>query len=480
MNIENLSTSRVLLIDDNPEEAIPILTALGQVGVGCVYVKGDKFEELPEKPVDGIRLVFLDMRLDEGGNQRNVLSKTIAVLKRCVPNNTMPLVVVCWTKHEDDIETFKKMVVRSFPGLKPGFIVGMPKPKRGKANTWKGILSKIRNKLKKYDALTLTWQWENVLHGAATDTIQTLADVSTHMINNPVSIIKDWQDGIFIVCQELVRAEAGHTVEKETASNALFQTMNELAIDRIQHSALDEPLSCAGKLIPKGKPALNLENISHLNEMILLEPIRKTERSCAPGVILISKGKAYNKRFCKRLGINNEELISSIIDILPYPEYKELKKVEGRLLEKKSKSSIEPSETRELKKVQNKLRSLPERISRLCREILIEISPSCDYAQDKRPVARFLAGLVISENIPKKCIKKNDSIYSFDPITIPSLKGAWRIVLSSRHIYSIANPEASNHPLASCRLRSHALSDLRIWAASRSARPGLISIRESD
>src|SRR3989339_734888 len=103
MAIENLSTSRVLVVDDKPEEAIPILTALSEVGVGCVYVKGDDYERLPTKPIEGIRLVFLDMRLGEGGDQKGVLSKTLHVLKKCVSPNTMPLVVVCWTMHPEDV-----------------------------------------------------------------------------------------------------------------------------------------------------------------------------------------------------------------------------------------------------------------------------------------------------------------------------------------------------------------------------------------
>ena len=101
MGIEHLSTGRVLVVDDQPEEAVPILTALAEVGVGAVYVRGDKVEELPRQPIDGIRLVFLDMRLDEGGDQKSVLSKTLGVLQQCVPASPMPILVVCWTKHSE-------------------------------------------------------------------------------------------------------------------------------------------------------------------------------------------------------------------------------------------------------------------------------------------------------------------------------------------------------------------------------------------
>ena len=37
-----LRTARVLVVDDNAAEAMPIIHALGKLGIGCVYVAGDK------------------------------------------------------------------------------------------------------------------------------------------------------------------------------------------------------------------------------------------------------------------------------------------------------------------------------------------------------------------------------------------------------------------------------------------------------
>lgn len=232
MAVRNLNTARVLLVDDTPAEAIPILIALGNIGVGCVYVKGDKYEELPAVPIDGIRLVFLDMRLAEGGDQKAALSKTISVLQRCIPKYTMPLVVVCWTKHAEDIKIFKRMAVKEIPGLKQGFIEGMIKPKGTNPAKWKGILGQIIAKLKPYDALGLVWQWENIIHGAATETSQMLVDVSANVVKKENASSHGWQDSMFKVCRELVRAETGKITDEATTSNALFQIINEIAIDR--------------------------------------------------------------------------------------------------------------------------------------------------------------------------------------------------------------------------------------------------------
>jgi hypothetical protein len=428
MTIENLSTSRVLVVDDKPEEAVPILTALGEAGVGCIYVKGDKVEELPTKPIEGIRLVFLDMRLAEGGNQRSSLSKTIGVLQRCIPVNTMPLVIVCWTRHKEDIDVFKGMVTSSYPVLNHGCIVGMPKPTTGTPDNWKNTLDKIRKKLRPYEALGLIWQWENVLHRAATDTSQTLAEVSTHIVRNN-GTPTDWQEGMFAVCRELVRAETGKTSNKKAVSNALFHMMNQLAVDRIHHEVLERPLQCADKLIPSNVSALGLEDTSRLNQMILVDPVTRGDTSIGPGFIYV-QSRGASKCLFKKLGINLK-LIKKYIK----------EKLDGRII-----------------------------------PILIELSPACDFAQDQRPVCTFIAGLLVPGDTS---IKSQGHREVLGPVTIYGYEGAKKIVVTKRLVYacSLNAIDISNRPI--CRLRSNALIDLQVKTAMFKARPGTVCLEVS-
>lgn len=427
MAIENLATSRVLVIDDKPLEAIPILTALGEAGVGCIYVKGDKFEELP-KNIDGIRLVFLDMRLAEGGRQRDTLSKTLNVLKTCVSINTMPLVVVCWTRHPEDVKAFKAAAENEFPGLKHGVVLSMPKPSTTSPDKWKNIRTKIKRMLKKYEASGLIWRWENVLHGAATDTSQTLAEVSARIVGyNPK--VTEWQEGMFSVCRELVRADTGEMSNKKAVSNALFRMMNELAVDRIHHAILKRPLPCADKLIPHKDSDLELEDTSRLNQMILVDPVTNEDTSIEPGFIYV-QSRGTRKCLFKKLGIG-------------------VKLIKNNITKDKIDGSVVP--------------------------ILIEISPACDFAQNKRPVCTFIAGLLVSAE--SDSIKRTEGHRDvFGPVTIPKYKGTKKIVVAKRLVYacSLKPEDISNHPI--CRLRSNALIELQVKTAIYKARPGAICL----
>jgi hypothetical protein len=426
MAIENLSTTRVLVVDDKPDEAVPVLTALGEAGVGCIYLKGDKVEELPTKPVEGIRLVFLDMRLAEGGNQRSSLSKTIGVLQRCIPKNTMPLVIICWTRHKEDVDLFTEMVTNTYPSLTHGCIVAMPKPSKGTPDKWKNTLKKIQKTLRPYEALGLIWQWENIIHGAATDTSQTLADVSNRIVAND-GTPAGWQDGIFSVCRELVRADAGMISNPRTALNALFHMMNQLAVDRIHHAILKRSLPYADKLIPHSDFVLGIDDTSQLNQMILIDPVSKEDTSIAPGFIYV-QNRGNDRCLFKKLSIT-------------------LKLIKNNITNDKFSDSVIP--------------------------ILIEISPACDFVQDKRPVCMFIAGLLIPAD--STSIKRSEGHREvFGPVRIPGYSGMKNIVVTKRLVYAcpLIPEDISNRPI--CRLRSNALIDLQVKTAMYKARPGTI------
>src|SRR5439155_24201652 len=86
--MKNLRTARVLIIDDAPSEAMPVVEALGRLGIGCVYISGDRVEDLEAlKPFSGIRVAFVDMKLDVEGSAREVVGKTVKVLKAALAQN---------------------------------------------------------------------------------------------------------------------------------------------------------------------------------------------------------------------------------------------------------------------------------------------------------------------------------------------------------------------------------------------------------
>src|ERR1700720_2071626 len=110
-----LETTRVCIIDDEPKEYLPLIHAVSRLRFGCIHVAGDKIEDLPTKPLEGLRLVFLDMQLgSEGSDDASVTSHTAQVFSRVVPSSAGPLLVVIWTKYADIVEMFQERLYEHY------------------------------------------------------------------------------------------------------------------------------------------------------------------------------------------------------------------------------------------------------------------------------------------------------------------------------------------------------------------------------
>ena len=74
----------VVIIDDKIEEAFPLMNALAKRGVPYSYYDG-KSKNYPEKTLDNVRIIFLDMHLDEaaGGATNTKNSELVGRRYRC-------------------------------------------------------------------------------------------------------------------------------------------------------------------------------------------------------------------------------------------------------------------------------------------------------------------------------------------------------------------------------------------------------------
>src|SRR6266446_4455159 len=86
----------VCIIDDQPKEYEKLFRVLNKLGVGWVHVAGDRPSTLPAAPLEGLRLVFLDMHLGADTLPAVSASQTANVFAKTVSVRSAPiLVVVC-------------------------------------------------------------------------------------------------------------------------------------------------------------------------------------------------------------------------------------------------------------------------------------------------------------------------------------------------------------------------------------------------
>lgn len=101
----------VVIIEDKIEEAMPLIKLLSQKGIAATYYTGAD-HELPTKPIQKIRLAFVDIQLfgpsDPHSYAQNILSK----LDSIISDNNGPYILIVWSKTDDiNAETLEREVM---------------------------------------------------------------------------------------------------------------------------------------------------------------------------------------------------------------------------------------------------------------------------------------------------------------------------------------------------------------------------------
>ena len=169
MNIP--ANGKIVVIDDNVEkEALPLLKALAKRGLASSFYTGER-RDLPEKPLHGIRLLFLDLKL-KGMDFINDTEQVINALKprldRIIGPDNGPYILLGWTQHP-------RHLLRLSASLNPPptLFLDMEKASCMKDGVCDiEIVSKaLTKKLKKIGAFRLLFLWENLVLESASATV---------------------------------------------------------------------------------------------------------------------------------------------------------------------------------------------------------------------------------------------------------------------------------------------------------------------
>lgn len=112
---------RVLVIDDNITEAMPLINLMSKKGVPIMYYSGNVVE-LPESPVYSVRLVFCDLKFNAASDAKSVVSNVVGILGKLLPPDNGPYILLVWSTHEVDyLEQLKTALKNS--SFNPEFIL---------------------------------------------------------------------------------------------------------------------------------------------------------------------------------------------------------------------------------------------------------------------------------------------------------------------------------------------------------------------
>lgn len=427
----------VVVIDDNMQEALPLLKQLSKEGISYSYYDGSP-HDYPENPLDSVRIVFTDMQLDGssyGGNKshKNVLGSLISGLNALIAKDNGPYIIFVWSKNESQyLLDFKKMVnEENALDCKPLDIISMEKAEcfvtdykedeDGKIverdfvfreNGQDILRQKLSEKLELIDAFVLLYNWENGIKVSAARTIDRIDSLNPYYGDN-------WNSNLKSLFYEISKAYAGKTLRNDNTDVIhnlylalwdMLQGITEAIM--LEKSSQVNNISCL-KLDDENKDEEILETISEKgNEYKLTAGSKKY-------FVYANKNKIYSGDKIKKIKsvngaertVEEEEMKKRLIEmykkrcanvnsllLLRNDFYMDKRPgnvyldISGREKQFVDENNVQDEDTREKIKA-----------------IELEVSPICDFSQNKRSKVRILPGYMV----PDEFWEKNNAEYYY-------------------------------------------------------------------
>lgn len=452
-----LRTAQVCVIDDEPREYVPLARALNTLHLGCVLVRGDKAEELPNTPLQHLRLVFLDMHLGTTGGRtdREVTAHTANVFSRVVSPDSAPIVVVVWTKYADLIASFRNSLFQEYQHFRGKlFFVRWDKPQPPERVDETALRQRIVDELKSLHPLPLLWNWDTLAQRAACGVTSELCRLALSQAQlagneNEQQEREKLLAALKIILGALMKAESGKALSQENAPTALLNVLGPLHCDKLENLPPKPDLQTAESIIDPAAAiaAPRPEVTTALDTMLLVGSPNTVLPAFRPGTIYhITDAAAFEAA----LGLTIKDMAKEVC-------LKELFNAE----------SVE---------------QLSAWLA-ACRPVLLEVSPGCDFAQQKRPVARLVGGFLVPKGAHCKKLKVRPeegygALRQIQHVKIVLLDQTtdWLPVFCSSIILSWSERKAAAFLTPISRLRETVLVDLRNWLSHQGTRPGYLSM----
>lgn len=447
--MNGLGGARVLLLDDDKDEALPIIKAFSKVGVPVVYFEGKKsgYPKLDDK-LRGVRLVILDMNLGVTGSDQNIASTLVQSLSQILSPENGPYGILIWTNHPELKERVAKYIYEHRELPKPVFIFMLQKAdfvsRSGRAAGRKRFLIRklsthLIAELTEHSTLECMQSWEGSCFRAATNVTNSIAELTESTATDLDQWIKAWQQETLKLLLVIGRAKAEKHHTPENCIPSIFLALTPLHSDRMD-ALVKEAAAGLSKHVPKimgAQGGSDEKRKARVNTMLHLA-LTELNRFSPGNLYIFSRTRKPS--------------------FMP-----SLKDVVGDCIQ-----GPEDKMTENLEFVVNN--------SHLCG---LEITPACDHAQNKMGLSRIIAGVVLT---PEQAKKLNTGAQFLKQLGLFYLKsarlteGPYLLIVNSRYI-AAAKPSVVKKLRASARVRSQLLADVQSWSSYQSSRQGVMLLK---
>lgn len=436
----------VLIIDNEYIEALPIIKIMDKKGVPSIYWNGN-VETKPVSPLKGIRFLFLDMRYSAAIDSRTINANLFQLIRSAIDINNGPYVLFIWSKHDSrylqdfvsELETVrgipkpfetinmdKSKFIRDYQKMIEECASAFSSPEVSLANSEiielmkslieqvnhnseisEDVLSELQNKIdetmKEINSLSFLLKWEEIAYGSVKDMVGSIAGFS--------ETGNDWNNNIQTLIHQLALANAGKSLAncecKDYITNAML-SMNQMLPDAMMSQLM--------------QTEINDDLYNFVAEPFIIKTVDEDKYTITKPKkrYIVKKNNSDYISFGDISQLNdgiNKDLVKEL-----YDKYQEFSgKSNFKLLCESStvRRVKKPGKIYKLEDVDllNQLKTsifkegTPSEIMNNSTLIKLDLSSSCDYAQDKLDRIRVLPGILIEEKwFPN--IENTEDIYA--------------------------------------------------------------------
>ena len=422
---------RIVIVDNDPEEVLPLIKVLSKFGHPVSFFS-EKLNELPEKPISGIRILFLDMVLIHGEQSDvGIISGVVkSVLDKILSSDNGPFLPIAWTKKPEYIEELKKYLASRgffFP------IITLNKSDCMPSGTSDVNLNLIKSQLieaiKGNESLNFFTSWENIAHDSAMFTVNQISGLK--------SFESSWNDEMKSIILKLAKGYVGKQLDK---SNSLEVVLN--SFFSLNGAFTDNLNTLIRKDDDLQKIKLDFNSVSEINDL-------------ETNGMINSKLNLTEIDDCKHMPGNVYDLHNAQ-QICLYDLFQE----------------VEINDGAETKKITYK--DVKENLKAEIKHIVLESTPACDYAQDKWRVSRLVPGVLWPSKF-SEFIKTNAQFAYCSPVVKFTDGNLYHLVFDFRFFTSTPFNKIDNSKYL-FRLKQELLTDIQSHLSSHVSRPGIISL----
>ncbi|MFA5104791.1 MAG: hypothetical protein WC527_06410 [Candidatus Margulisiibacteriota bacterium] len=271
----------VVILEDKVGEALPLIKLLSKKGIATTYYTGADIE-LPEKPVQKIRLAFIDIQLFGPSDAHSYAQNILRILDRIIPVNNGPYILIVWSKTDDiNAETLEREIMAWTKP--PAIVLGLSKSSYFKRfvdlSRRDNLIEKLDNSLKTRFSKEDLDVVKNAINGFyQTDIALAPKKDALKKISNELLSMLQGLDvlQLFAAWESFINKTSGEIVESFSSlhpSDAYWQSNLKSTIYRMAHTQLGKRLGSAAdeELIRNALKTLNhiflgaIENTTYKN-----------------------------------------------------------------------------------------------------------------------------------------------------------------------------------------------------------------------